>query len=341
MREYELEVLDQYDMEVISTHKIRGAYFCDTNEGTMLLKETKVSDRRALLLYTVLCRLSGEGDENVDLPVFNKEGALVSVSRDQRRYMLKKWFGGRECDVRRESDVLEMASNLAKLHLKMEWRDTGNVYDGREIIPPRGRRMKEEFISHTRELKKIRSYVRAKADKGDFEYLFLDSFERMYDMALYVMKRMEESGYDELYKESISQQKLIHGDYNYHNVMFLTGNVKQQAIATTNFEHLRIDVQVQDLYYFLRKVMEKYHWKETVGRSILEMYGRIRPLTEQEMEFLALKLAFPEKFWKTADAYYQSNKVWIPEKSVEKLQVAIRQTDEKMCFLEKIFAFLL
>ena len=99
--------------------------------------------------------------------------------------------------------------------------------------------------------------------------------------------------------------------------------------------------RVQDLYYFLRKVMEKYHWKETVGRSILEMYGRIRPLTEQEMEFLALKLAFPEKFWKTADAYYQSNKVWIPEKSVEKLQVAIRQTDEKMCFLEKIFAFLL
>ena len=38
MREYELEVLEQYDVEVISTRKIRGAFFCETNKGTMVLK---------------------------------------------------------------------------------------------------------------------------------------------------------------------------------------------------------------------------------------------------------------------------------------------------------------
>ena len=32
MREYELEVLEQYDIEVISTRKTRGAYFCNTKE---------------------------------------------------------------------------------------------------------------------------------------------------------------------------------------------------------------------------------------------------------------------------------------------------------------------
>lgn len=37
MREYELEVLEQYDIEVISTRKTRGAYFCNTKEGLMLL----------------------------------------------------------------------------------------------------------------------------------------------------------------------------------------------------------------------------------------------------------------------------------------------------------------
>ena len=39
MREYELEVLEQYDIEVKGTRKIRGAFFCDTKEGTMLLKD--------------------------------------------------------------------------------------------------------------------------------------------------------------------------------------------------------------------------------------------------------------------------------------------------------------
>ncbi|WP_394682613.1 hypothetical protein [Schaedlerella sp.] len=61
MREYELEVLEQFDVEVISTRKIRGAFFCETKEGTMVLKEAAVSDRRALLLYILLRHLESRG----------------------------------------------------------------------------------------------------------------------------------------------------------------------------------------------------------------------------------------------------------------------------------------
>ena len=51
MREYEMEVLEKYELEVNSTRRIRGAFYCDTKEGTMLLKETKISERG--------CRLDG------------------------------------------------------------------------------------------------------------------------------------------------------------------------------------------------------------------------------------------------------------------------------------------
>ena len=50
MREYELEVLEQYDIEVISTRKTRGAYFCDTKEGLMLLGPAGISGGRAPLM---------------------------------------------------------------------------------------------------------------------------------------------------------------------------------------------------------------------------------------------------------------------------------------------------
>lgn len=52
----------------------------------------------------------------------------------------------------------------------------------------------------------------------------------------------------------------MHGDYNYHNILILPGDT-----AITNFEHMRIGIQVQDLYYFLRKAMEKYRWKQKLG----------------------------------------------------------------------------
>ena len=39
--EYGLEVLEKYNIDVKGTRKIRGAFFCDTNKGAMLLKETR------------------------------------------------------------------------------------------------------------------------------------------------------------------------------------------------------------------------------------------------------------------------------------------------------------
>lgn len=91
MREYEMEVLEKYELEVNSTRRIRGAFYCDTKEGTMLLKETKISERRVPLLYLILNRLEKQG-YLVDTPVFSKEGNLVQNSRDGTRYLMKKWY---------------------------------------------------------------------------------------------------------------------------------------------------------------------------------------------------------------------------------------------------------
>ncbi len=336
MREYELEVLEQYDIEIRGTRKIRGAFFCDTNEGTMLLKEAGVSDRRAPLLYIMLSNLGNAGYPNIDIPVYNKEGSLISISRDGTRYMLKKWFSGRECDVRKECEILQATINLGELHNKMSWFEEDGPTGTQTGYLPLGRHLKEEFARHNREMKKVRAFIRDKVAKSSFEFLFLEYFEKMYTIAERVTKRLEKSGYNNLYEESIQSKKLVHGDYNYHNVILTSGKM-----ATTNFEHFRVDVQAQDLYYFLRKVMEKHQWEEGLGKAMLDAYQSVRELDTREMEYIALCLAYPEKFWKTANAYYHSNKAWIPEKNVEKLQTAITQTEEKLRFLENIFTFIL
>ena len=85
--------------------------------------------------------------------------------------------------------------------------------------------------------------------------------------------------------------------------------------------------------------MEKNGWKVRLGDSMINAYSAVRPLTETESEYLKIRLIYPEKFWKVANSYYHSNKAWIPEKKVEKLDMAIRQTEEKKRFLEDIFSF--
>ena len=333
--EYELEVLENYDIEVRSTRKIRGAFFCNTDEGTMLLKETKISGQRALLLYMVLSRIEAKENIKVDTPVFTKDRELLVSSREGRQYMLKKWYQGCECDVRQEREVIRGSERLAALHRELEqpavdpaW--TGQQGRGRLL---NGRDPLEEMLRHNRELKKVRSFIRSRVSKNEFEYLFLDSFEKMYQLAENVLQRMQDSGCSALYHDSIARESLAHGDYNYHNLL-VTG----EDMAVTNFDHMHSGIQVHDLYYFIRKIMEKYTWKQKTGQKVVEAYESIRPLSPREKEYIGLCLAYPEKYWKTASTYYHSNKAWISQKSIEKLELAVRQNDEKKAFLENIFS---
>ena len=337
--------------------------------------------KRAPLLYFALSRLEEQG-ETVDTPVFAENGELVVTSRDGRHYMLKKWHEGRECDMKRESEVLAAARQLAVLHRKFQWqepdqqeleryaarqkqwqneekensskndanneaeeqkeRSQSNVlqFESREqelhriakIRPPAMRSPVEELLRHNREMKKVRSFIRRQVAKNEFEYLYLEHFEKMYRLACEALAAMEESECMQLYHQSIREQKVMHGDYNYHNVLTVPG-----GMAITNFEHLKIGIQVQDLYYFLRKSLEKCHWKREVGQNILNAYESVRRLEPAEREYIHFRLAYPEKFWKTASTYSRSNKAWLPEKSVEKLKLAVRQTEEKTEFLRRVF----
>ena len=331
--EYELEVLEQYNIEVKGTRRIRGAFFCDTNEGTMLLKETKISARRAPLLYEVLSRIEKRGNVNVDTPVFTEDGELLVTSREGTVYMLKRWYQGRECDIRQEGELLRAAAQLGRLH-----RELDAVSAGQDSAPlpapfPGKRSPLEEIVRHNRELKKVRSFIRGRVAKNEFEYLYLESFEKMYGMAERVRQKMEGSGCGELYAGCMRRGTLVHGDYNYHNILVL-----KQGLAVTGFEHMCSDIQMHDLYYFMRKAMEKHHWKRKTGQQLLEAYEEERPVCPEEREYLGLFLAYPEKFWKTAGSYYRSNKSWLPEKCVEKLKLSVRQAEENQCFMEEVFS---
>lgn len=390
MREYELEVLEQYDIEVRSTRKIRGAFFCDTDQGGLLLKEVHFSEKRAPLLYQLCLQLKEEGFDLVDLPVLTKEGNCLSVYRDGTHYLLKHWFTGRECDVRKETEVLQCVRNLARLHRVMFWREDGlNIgeepewtKDGQRTEPKKriesgesgeqnkgvlderneagqnaqnemdekpadtgkkagtaltlacSRDLKEDYLRHNRELRKVREYIRHKSRKEEFDLLYLKHFEEMSRLADLVMRRMETTEYDRLYRESLAGKCLVHGDYNYHNLLFVQG-----AIATTGFERFHIEIQMADFYYFFRKVMEKHGWKESLGIKMLEAYDAVRPLTKAEREYLAIRLLYPEKFWKIANSYYHSNKAWVPQKNTEKLKICVSQTEGKIALIEKIFSF--
>lgn len=330
MQEYERDsVLEQYDMTVDSTRKTRGAVLCDTEKGLFILKEIFVSQARLPALFELYEYFSARENIRTDYPVKNKEGDYISLSQTGNKYVMRVWPPGKECSVYSTAEVLKAAGNLAKLHLLMQKKLENNVAVSAH--------MEQEYLRHNRELKKVRKFVRGVSPKGEFEFAFLKHFDKMYDLASTAAEMIGESGYEELYRESIDGCHMIHGEYNYHNILVLHNDT--DGLSTINFDRFKKGVQVEDLYYFLRKVMEKHGWKERLGDSILNAYSAIRPLRERELEYMKLRLVYPEKFWKIADFYYRSNKAWISVKNIEKMNMAIRQTEEKERFLSALFSF--
>ena len=122
-----------------------------------------------------------------------REGECLSALEDGSRYMLKSWFKGRECDVKKPAELLAASGNLAKLHILMCHELGSNVTAGAHL--------KDEYLRHNRELKKVRKFMRGIAPKGEFEFAFLKHFDQIYQWADAAIAELENSDYESLYQD--------------------------------------------------------------------------------------------------------------------------------------------
>ncbi len=313
------ECLSQYDLEVISLRRGRGAVICETDQGLMLLKECVVSEPRIQFEGEILSCLKTAHGMYVDDYRKTSEGGLLSQAADGSRYLLKRWYGGNECDMRSSGDIMAGVRQLAILHQKMREIPPSPLWEQKsvEAVPALQR-----FEKHNREFRRIRSYVKGRRNKSDFELLLSGSFESFYRQALLAAEQMADLAPD-------AKTYLCHGDYNNHHILM----GENRKIAVTEFGKAHLDIQIWDLYHFMRKALEKHNWSIRLGREMLEAYGRILPVSCLERQYLRLLFLYPEKYWKQLNYYYNSNKAWIPERNVEKLRVLIRQQEARNQFI--------
>ena len=98
---------------------------------------------------------------------------------------------------------------------------------------------------------------------------------------------------------------------------FLTGKERWQSILRDAVLMYRSPIFIS----FFRKIMEKQGWNQKLGMEMIHAYQEVRPLGDAEFENFCIRLAYPEKFWKLANHYFNSRKTWIPEKSLQKLEI--------------------
>lgn len=327
MNDRDLQVLEQYPFTVRASWRTRGAFLLDTSVGRRLIREFSGSTYKLQKEQELLEHLRSRG-HLVDLMEPDREGRLATVYREYYLFVVKESLDGRECDTRSESEILKAASLLAGLHTDMRcFMEVTEEDRLRLSVSDAG----EELERHNRELRKIHSFIRKKNRKNEFETAYLSCFPAVLAQARDMEEQLRASAYKKLREQALSEGHFCHGEYIHHNILVAGGQM-----AVINFEKFALDVQVNDLYLFLRKILEKQNYDLRLGRRILGAYESVRPLSAEEREYLSIRLRYPEKFWKLANYYYNTNKAWIPGKHMEKLEKFLSQQEKRVSFSKDI-----
>ena len=323
------DVVKQYPVQLIGKRRIRGAILLETKEGLFTLVRYKESVRRLAFQEQIKQTLTDQGYPYVDKVMMNREQELVTKDNLGNGWLLKRWYTGRECNLRDEEEICKATRHLATLHQKMicpenstdEWCDE-------EITSEKDLQILLE--RHTREMKRVYNYIRSKKKKNEMEICILNLFQRFYDQAGFANVYISEIDYHSLLSECIHKRKVYHGSYNYHNILF-----QERQIVTTNFDKADVGIQIVDFYDFLRKILEKNSWNIRQGLKLMEQYQTVRPLEKREAKLLYILLLFPEKFWKQINFYYNGKKSWMSVKNYDKLLKIANQEESRRNFLKE------
>lgn len=325
-----MEVLEQFGISAYRTTRGRGAFICETNRGMVLLRETSSKEEKFAKEYYITEEIKKAGFDKVDAFIKTTEGMLLAEDADKKKYYLKKWYDATECDVKKFNDVMEASKAIARMHKSLE----------KIIIPDDGENnfhmpmsvsLEEKYQRKMREMKSLRNYLRKKKKKSVFERAVYESMEGFIKEGNDTIESLIISGYSAFYGKIQKEKVITHGSCNHHNILNGRGYV-----AIVNFERATINVPVTDLYDFMRKILEKYNWDIKLAYGIINEYNSIRSISDDEMNVLAHLFAFPEKYFKILDHYYNSSKAWLPDKDVEKLNVALKQNEARRRFVESL-----
>ena len=297
-------IISQCNFNVKNKYRARGAWLLDTDTGLKLLQDQNEAGAHFEFSNRVKECLTQGGMPLIDRAVMHGE------TSQGEKYVVYDWFRGEECDWRKERELVLAVKTLARLHKIGE-----TILTQEEGACPSD--LTGEMDRHNRELKRIYTYMKNKKKQNEFERFAITCFPEFYEDGKIALEMTQQLDYYINTKDKVTS--ICHGDYNYHNVLFTS-----KGVALTHFDKLAIDRPVMDLYYFMRKSLEKNNWDMEKGKAMIEGYIKERPLEKGEYQLLALLFLYPEKYWKVLNQYYNKKKSWMSARSIEKL-IEIRE----------------
>lgn len=323
MLDFDKDVLDAFGLEYKNIIPRKDGYIVGSPSGMRILRKTSLSPDRIAFIHSVKEHLSGNGFSNTDRFQYTLDG-FPCYTAQNGTYVVTEAVDGRECNFDSKSDIIGASRLLANMHKASKGllpSDNAASKDDLGKLPVYFRKRLDEL----KKLKKI-----AKKGKSKFDYLFLEYVDYFYNEGEDVLEQLLDSKYAELVDIARKQGIICHHDYTHHNIISCS-----DGFYVVNFDYCCFELKIYDIANFLRRKMRKCSWDISEARLIIEEYRKIEDIGADELDVMKLLLRFPQKFWRVANKYYNSNRSWSEKSYVSKMQEVLDEVEQHKKFLEQ------
>ncbi len=316
-----VDVYGAYDLQINQVMRGRGAFVLRTDKGIFQLKALDVNPSRLEAEYEFKESLVELGFDSIDYVVKNQDDQQYTCDRYGNPFVMRRFFLGRECNPMNNQDVIMGVRNLARFHQV-----------GKEAFEKTEKdvhiRITGDFKKRNQSIKRVNNYILRQKSKREFETKFLKTFDYFYGQGERCQKDYE----------GMSQCKnhlgYCHGMYNHHSIII---NIDDRAaVGTISFDKFYLGNQMDDLYHFIRKMVEKNDYSFGVLTTILDEYSRINPLTKEDYRYIYINYCYPEKLYKLGNQYMNGSKNWLSPKLLEKMNKFIEDEGKKQLIIDRM-----
>ena len=221
---------------------------------------------------------------------------------------------------------------LAKFHLA-----TNKIDSSKLNIKNNLKNWPKLFRSKLDDLQKFKRLIRRKKIKSKFDTTYLRYIDNYYNRGVSLLKVLDESDYIELSNAANENKTICHDSFYYQNIIKMEDNY-----YIIDLDSIIIDLQINDLGKFIRRLMYKSEYQWSFGKALLIMnaYESIHKLTKSEYEVMIALILFPNKFWKLGKKKYIKNKCWNESKYFHKFNRLIKFNEEEQKFLDEYMEYI-
>ncbi len=329
------ELLGNWDVQPAEIKRFQDVFRVKTADEVYVLKPLNKSRRRARYIGTLTEFLSaGRGDDPLTPRLLRtKSGNVMASETSRRHWILCEWINGRTCEWDHLGDVLHSTRALARFH---------SLARGKELGPGEGPReywhtWPATFADRKAEIEACLAEARRRVMTGNgtgFDHMVLARGRRQLGYAERALDVLARSEYASLCKRYQRLRQVVHGDPAGRNfVVTEYGRTRIIDLETT-----RMDLPAADIAKLTRRALKNNKWRLDAARQILAAYRSVLPVEPAMMPVIWAFLAFPTKFYRDVERYYNQRPGWSYRRHIHKLTKHHRQDDRKHRFLDRYFA---